>query len=145
MRIVVEEDATLAEAEVTFRVPRISSTVMDAVASLRLRDQKLTGYADEATHIVNAAEVLYFESVDKRTFFYTRNDVLETSMRLYEIEDKLSTCGFIRVSKSFIVNLKEVATLKADISGKMLATLSNGEHIVISRAYSPAVRHALGL
>lgn len=145
MKIVVEEDATLAEAEVTFRVPSIDSAVIDAVARLRLYDQKLTGLSDGAVHIVNAREVLYFESVDKKTFFYTKGDVFETTMRLYEIEDKLSNCGFVRVSKSFIVNLKEVTSLKTDISGKMLATLSNEEQIVISRAYAPAVRRALGL
>ena len=66
-------------------------------------------------------------------------------MRLYEIEDKLANCGFVRIGKSIVVNLKEVASLKSDVAGKMIATLSNGERAVISRAYTPLIKQKLGL
>lgn len=145
MKIVIEEDQALDALEVTFRAPKINAEVIDAVSRLRLYDQKLTGEADGATHIVPAREVLYFESVDKRTFFYTAKCVLETPMRLYEIEDKLGGCGFVRAGKSVVVNLREVASLQADIGGRIIATLSNGERIVISRLYAPEFRRVLGL
>ena len=145
MKIVVEEDARLADVEVTFRAPQIDAEVIGAVSRLRLYDRKLTGFADGTTHIVPAAQVLYFESVDKKTFFYTANNVLETTMRLYEIEDKLAGCGFLRTSKSTIVNLKEVVSLRSELGGRIVATLSNGECTVISRAYAPAVKKTIGL
>ena len=145
MKIIVDEDQSLDHVEVIFRTPRIDADVIEAVSRLRLFDQKLTGQADGVTHIVPAKDVLYFESVDKKTFFYTADKVFETQMRLYEIEDKLANCSFVRIGKSIVVNLKEVTSLKSDVAGKMIATLSNGERAVISRAYTPLVKQKLGL
>jgi two-component system, LytTR family, response regulator LytT len=145
MKIIVDEDQSLDHVEVIFRTPRIDADVIEAVSRLRLFDQKLTGQADGITHIVPAKDVLYFESVDKKTFFYTADKVFETQMRLYEIEDKLANCSFVRIGKSIVVNLKEVASLKSDVAGKMIATLSNGERAVISRAYTPLVKQKLGI
>ena len=145
MKIIVDEDKSLDHVEVIFRTPRIDADVIEAVSRLRLFDQKLTGQADGVTHIVPAKDVLYFESVDKKTFFYTADKVFETQMRLYEIEDRLANCDFVRIGKSIVVNLKEVASLKSDVAGKMIATLSNGERAVISRAYTPLVKQKLGL
>lgn len=146
MKIVVDEDPTLKDMEVIFRAPRIDADVLEAVSRLRLHDRKLTGQTDDgATHIVPAKDVLYFESVDKRTFFYTAKGVFETPMRLYEIEDRLAGCGFVRTGKSTVVNLKEVASLRSEVAGRIVATLSNGERTVISRAYAPEVRRMLGL
>lgn len=145
MKIIVDEDQSLDHVEVIFRTPRIDADVIEAISRLRLFDQKLTGQAEGVTHIVPAKDVLYFESVDKKTFFYTADKVFETQMRLYEIEDKLANCGFVRIGKSIVVNLKEVASLKSDVAGKMIATLSNGERAVISRAYTPLIKQKLGL
>lgn len=145
MKIIVEEDPTLEDMEVVFRAARIDADVLEAVSRLRLYDQKLTGQVDGVTHIVPAKDVLYFESVDKRSFFYTADGVFETPMRLYEIEDKLTTCGFVRTGKSTVVNLKEVASLRSDAGGRIIATLSNGERTVISRAYAAQVKRMLGL
>lgn len=145
MKIIVDEDQSLDHVEVIFRTPRIDADVIEAISRLRLFDQKLTGQAEGVTHIVSAKDVLYFESVDKKTFFYTADKVFETQMRLYEIEDRLANCGFVRIGKSIVVNLKEVASLKSDVAGKMIATLSNGERAVISRAYTPLIKQKLGL
>lgn len=145
MKIIVDEDQSLDHVEVIFRTPRIDADVIEAVSRLRLFDQKLTGQADGVTHIVPAKDVLYFESVDKKTFFYTADKIFETQMRLYEIEDKLANCGFVRIGKSIVVNLKEITSLKSDVAGKMIAMLSNGERAVISRAYTPLVKQKLGL
>lgn len=146
MKITVEENPELNDVEVLFRAPRLDAEVIEAISRLRIFDQKLTGLAEDGSiHIVAASEILYFESVDKKTFFYTAQHVRETPMRLYEIEDKLSGCGFVRTGKSTVINLKEVTSLKSDIGGKMLATLSNGERTIISRAYAPEVKRLLGL
>lgn len=145
VKIVFEEDASLNDVEVSVRAPRLSDEVVGIISSLKLHDFKLTGFSDGAARIVPATRVLYFESVDKKTFFYTAEGVFETQMRLYEIEDGLASCGFVRTGKSVVLNLKEVSSLRSEIGGRMLATLSNGERTVISRAYAPRIRKLLGL
>lgn len=60
-------------------------------------DRKVTGSANGSTHVVNAEGILYVESVDKRTFFYTESAVFETPLCLYEMEERLEGCDFLRV------------------------------------------------
>ena len=86
----------------------------------------------------------YIESVDKRTFVYTKDDCFESKLRLYELEETLGTF-FLRISKSMIVNLKKIKTVKSDLSGRMEATMLNGEKIVISRSYVKEIKRRLDL
>ena len=145
MKIIVEEDSKLSDIEVTFRAPCLSAEVVEAVSRLRLYDQKIMGLLEGVTHIIPATDVLYFESVDKKTFFYTTERVYETPMRLYEIEDKLHNFNFARVGKSMVINLKKIQSLRSDVGGRLIASLSNGEKTVISRAYAPEVKRQLGI
>ena len=94
---------------------------------------------------VNLSEVLYFESVDNHTFLYTQEDVMEIKQRLYELEEILSDKDFVRISKSLIVNINKIRSLKPELNRTILVTLCNGELLYISRKYVPFVRKLLSI
>lgn len=108
-------------------------------------DRKVTGTADGCTRVLSAEDVLFIESVDKHTFIYTADTVLKTSLRLYEMEERLADCDFLRIAKGCIVNLRAITALKPDVNGRIIATLENGEQVVISRQYAPDFKSKLGL
>ena len=97
--------------------------------------------------IVNVAvsDILYIESVDKKTFIYTDEKVLLTDKRLYEFESILDGKDFFRCSKSTIIHLNKVAKLKPEITRNILATLENGENIMVSRRYAVELKNLLGI
>ena len=95
--------------------------------------------------IVGADKILYIESVDKKTFLYTEDKVLSTEKRLYELEEILDRADFFRCSKSVIVNLNKITRLKPEITRNILATLSNGEVVVVSRRYATELKKKLGI
>ena len=97
------------------------------------------------TYMVSLDEILYVESVDKKTFIYTDEKVLSTDKRLYELENMLDQRDFFRCSKSVIININKVTRLKPEISRNILATLSNGEVVVISRRYAAELKKLLGI
>jgi DNA-binding LytR/AlgR family response regulator len=108
-------------------------------------DMKLTGKKQNQTYILDAAKVLYIDTVDKRTFFYTKNDVFETDLKLYELEEQLAALDFIRANKSCIINFGQINSIKADIDGKLLVTMSNNEKLYVSRQYALIVKEKLGV
>ena len=61
------------------------------------------------------------------------------------MEERLADCDFLRIAKGCIVNLRAITALKPDVNGRIIATLENGEQVVISRQYSPDVKSKLGL
>ena len=145
MKITIDEKPGVRDIEVTIVCGKTDWQVLDIVARLRMFDRKVTGSADGGTHVVNAEDILYMESVDKRTFFYTATEVYETTLRLYEMEERLEGCDFLRIAKGCVVNFRRIASLRPEMNGRLVATMDNGEQVVISRQYAPDVRRKLGM
>lgn len=108
-------------------------------------DERLQAMSEGNTYNVQIDEILYIESVDKKTFLYTTGHVLQTEKRLYELEKLLDEKTFFRASKSVIVNLNKITKLKPEVTRNILATLTNGEVIVISRRNVKALKDLIGL
>lgn len=108
-------------------------------------DERLQATSEGNTYNVQIDEILYIESVDKKTFLYTAGHVLQTEKRLYELEELLDEKTFFRASKSVIVNLNKITKLKPEVTRNILATLTNGEVIVISRRNVKALKELIGV
>ena len=131
--------------QVIIHCRQIDDEVMRLKCHIELFDKKLQAKKDNELHFINSFDVLYFESVDNRTFLYTEDDVLEIKQRLYELEVILSDKDFIRISKSQIVNINKIKSLKPELNRTILATMCNGEHLYISRKYVQAIRNMLSI
>ena len=124
--------------DVTKEVTRLQTYISNYSAGIKASD-------GEETILVALSEIFYIESVDKKTFLYTKDRVLATEKRLYELEELLDRRDFFRCSKSVIVNLSKISKLKPEITRNVLATLSNGEVVVISRRYVSDLKKLLGI
>ena len=145
MKIQINEDPSLNETEITIRCKKLSPDIEKVISKLRVMDLKLTGKKDNQIYILDAAKVLYIDTVDKKTFFYTNHAVFETDLKLYELEEQLSALDFIRANKSCIINFGQITSIKADIDGKLLITMSNNEKLFVSRQYALNVKKKLGV
>lgn len=144
MDIQVEEQYTEG-LQVVIRCPEKTEQIRRLRAHIALFDSKLQAKADGTTCFVNAGDVLYFESVDDRTFLYTDNAVMEIAYRLYELELMLSERDFLRISKSQIVNIQKTRALHPELNRTLTATLCSGEKLTISRKYVPHLKQLLSL
>lgn len=145
MRVSIVEDGACAEMEITIRCREANGEVLSMLASLRAYDQKITGEKNGETFVLEAGDILYADTADKKTFLYTASGVYETPLRLYELEDRLSGSDFFRASKSMVVNFKQIKALRPEFGGRMVLTMRNGERCVASRQYVPVIKEKLGL
>lgn len=145
MRLNIVEDQDCAETEVTIRCRETDREVLELAASLRAFEKKLTGTRAGETYILEANQLLYADTTDKKTFLYTENGVYETTLRLYELEERLGGSDFFRASKSMVVNFRQIKALRPEFGGRMLLTMRNGERCVVSRQYVPVIKEKLGL
>lgn len=141
INIVPEHD----EPEIVVSCRHLTPEIERIIASLRMLENQLTVRSDGAIHILDPFDALYMESVDRRTFVYTKDQVYETDLKLYELEEKLTDWYFSRVSKSCVVNLKKIRTLKTDLERRIRITMENGEQIIASRMYADELRKRLGV
>ena len=112
---------------------------------MRILEKQLVAVKDGETFLLDVAEIIYIEAVERKTFVYTKDGVYESGLRLYELEEQLEACGFFRVSKSCLVKLQAVRSLKSDINRRIRVTLNNGEVIIASRQYADGIKRKLGI
>lgn len=122
---------------------RISEEVREIIAFVKSRQGQLTGTADERQYEIAVSDVFFIESVDNKTFIYTKNKVYETRHKLYELEEILKEKHFLRVSKSTLLNLMKVSAIKPALNSRFTAELFSGEQVVITRKYVPELKKAL--
>lgn len=131
--------------QVVIKCKQINDEVTRLKTHIELFDNKLQAKKKDELFFVNSSDVLYFESVDNRTYLYTKDDVMEIKRRLYELELILSEKDFVRISKSQIVNVNMIKSLKPEINRTILATMCNGEKLYISRKYVQTIRTMLSI
>ncbi|MGE4272716.1 MAG: LytTR family transcriptional regulator DNA-binding domain-containing protein [Desulfitobacterium sp.] len=68
---------------------------------------------------------------------------MELASHGYELESGYEESRFFRCSKSVIVNLMKVHSIKPALNGRFLAKLANGESVIISRQYVPPLKERL--
>lgn len=145
MKIEIDVNANYDDLKVKIESPDLSPEVEKIISMLRMMDLQISGKKGGETYIIDATSILYVEAVERDTFLYTTGDVYESDLKLYELENQLMGKGFFRVSKSCLINLKKIKSLKADLNRRILATMVNGEQIIVSRMYADELRKRLGV
>ena len=144
MKININIDPEITEMEVLITAPRLSEELEKVMSSLRVLDFKLTGISRDQTHILDFAQVLYIDTVDKKTFIYTDTDVYESSLKLYELENQLPAGDFFRAGKSSIINFNKIKSLRSDMAGRIIVVMENKEKLVVSKQYASYIKNKLG-
>ena len=122
---------------------KLSDEVKEIVAFVKSRQGQLTGSIEDRQFEIPVRDVFYIEAVDNKVFIYTKNEVYEIKQKLYELEEMLKDKRFLRVSKSTLINLMKVSSIKPALNGRFTAVLYSGEEMVISRKYVPELKKAL--
>lgn len=145
MKVIIEKIPPGSEPEIIVRSNELDDSLMQLIYSIQSPSKKLIGVSDFRMHILNPKDVFYFESVDNKVFIYCKDKVYESRLKLYEIETEYENLGFFRASKSIILNIAKIGSVKTVFYGKFEALLKNGEKVLISRQYVPVLKNKLGL
>lgn len=145
MKIDIKVDENAADLTVLVTCKYLTQEIENLLAALRMMNRQLTVKRSDETYLLDVEKVIYIESVDRKCFVYTSDDVFKSDFKLYELEQRLEECGFFRVSKSCLIRLQSIQSLKADINRRIRVTMSNGEQIIASRQYADELKKKLGV
>ena len=145
MKITINIDEKIQETEIKISCNQLTYEVENLIATLRIFNQQLLVCKENEIFLLDVNEISYIEAVDRKTFVYTEDDIYESKLKLYEMEEKLCQSGFIRISKSCLVRLKYIKSIKNDVERKLRLTMKNGEQIIVSRQYAEEIKKRLGV
>jgi len=143
MRLILNERPEMEKPEVTIAYSEMTASVKRVADFVRSVEQTILCKKDEEECSVPVGDIFYIESVDKKTFVYCEKEVYMCSLRLYEIEKMVEKAGFVRVSKSTILNIERLKGVKTLVNSRLEAILSNGERVCVTRKYLKDIREAL--
>ncbi len=145
MKLTIEQSEEFDEPEITIKCGMMDDRLESIIRHIRLNMFSVTGVKDGVTKVLSLGEIFYFDSIDERTFIYLESDVYECSMKLYELEEQLAKAHFVRISKSCIVNIMKLDSVRPMLNSRYEAKLENGEKLIISRHYLPDFKRVFGI
>ncbi len=138
MKVKIELDESLQEEEFVIRcsavtedILKVQAAVMDLERSGRCMDLR----QGDTEYYLPIGEILFFETEHKTVYAHTRDKMLETGYRLYELEELLPG-SFFRISKSAIVNLNQIYSITRNLaSSSLVEFMHSHKRVYVSRKY----------
>lgn len=138
MKIKIEFDEQLNEDEITIRCRELNDQIeqlQKAVREISASSGRYVFQKGETQYYLSLEEILFFEADDHRVYAHTKSEVYETKYKLYELE-KILPSYFLRVSKSTILNLREVLSIRKNLTSASLVEFRNSnKKTYVSRSY----------
>ena len=144
MKVRIELDPQMDEPEMIIRAPRLTEDV--ARLQQLILEQKmtpLTFYKDRSEYFVDVSEILFFETDGEKIYAHTKEEAYEVRQKLYELEEILPI-AFCRISKSTIVNTKQIYAIEKSFSGTSTVNFyQTHKQVHVSRHYYQLLKERL--
>lgn len=141
MKVKIKKVFTKQEEQVIIACVEMTPELEDIKNYCLAKGNFLTGYANASSQQqVRIKDILYVEAIGEKVFAYTKEKVFEIKQRLYALEAELAPYKFIRCSKSFLICLLKIESIRPALNGRYLACMENGEEVIISRKYAKYVK-----
>ncbi|EOH77095.1 LytTR family DNA-binding domain-containing protein [Enterococcus raffinosus] len=109
------------------------------------QENQLVVKMKEGFVLLNKSEIIYLEVFNKVITLYTADENYSYRKSLAALKEELPKEQFLQVSKSAIVNTKEIKKLEVAFSGSLYAYLKNGQRITVSRRFVDQLKQHLGI
>ena len=98
MKYTIEQIAK-GEDELILRYRRLNGEVEAVLQFMNAPAKKLIGIKNDIQAVIDFADVLYAETVDKKAFIYTADDVFRSELTLAQLEEVLNTVNFFQMQQ----------------------------------------------
>ena len=146
MKIKIEITDSIAEDEIIIRCKKLDGRIADIQKTITDKLQNKTGlvfYKDKDEYYFPLANILFFETCNETVYAHTADDVFKTERRLYELQ-QLLPYGFVRISKSAIVNTVHILSISRNLTSSSLIKFHKShKQIYVSRLYYKELKQHL--
>lgn len=145
MKVEIKLLQSIAEPYACIYTAQLTDEITSFVNALEnLSHTPITAKHEDTLHILSPEDIYMVRMEDQQLMLYTQNTTHTCNKKLYELEGQLGS-QFLRISKTTLVNLKQLDCVEPSFNGTMCLRLKNGCKDYISRKYLPAFKNYLGL
>ena len=146
MKIEIKIDEDCTETKIVVVTSKVTEEVNEIVKRLSSEQpQMIVGFKDEQATMLEPNQIYRVYASEGKVYAEAENGMHLLRLRLYEAEQRLAKCSFVRISNGEIINLKKVKGFDLSFAGTICVSLSNGTVTYVSRRYVAKIKQLLGL
>jgi len=101
--------------------------------------------SEDGVIIIKKMDIISAAIYDKTLTIYTKEDEIKTSKSLIALMKELDSKTFLQVSKSEMLNIHMIKRVEPSFSGNLVARMTYGGKVIISRRYVSKLKERLGI
>ena len=137
----------------SYKIPKVivlTNKVTEEINALVARlseeaPQLIAGFKDNVLRILEQSEIIRVYSSVGKVFAVTEEGEFILRLRLYEIEERLDSSRFVRISNSEIVNIQKVKSFDMSLAGTICVSFYDSTVTYVSRRYVSKIKKILGV
>lgn len=139
MKITLREEAQ-REPEVIIIYPKMNDEISNLIKKIKDMDASFSVKDGDKQLLLHINDIYYIETLERKTFVYTKDGVYRTGKKYSTLCDELEKYDFVPISRTCILNINVLESIKTIHNSRLEGTLCNGEKIHISRTYMKGIR-----
>lgn len=101
--------------------------------------------SDESIYVVKISDIIALAVEEGKTKVFTGEKVYETNEPLSSISKKITNSNFLKVHRSYIINLKFIEQIQPWFNNTYQVTMKNKLIVPVSRSYIKTFRKKVGI
>lgn len=146
MEIEISVDKNYIIPKIIIKTSSMNEEVQKIVSMLSKDEIKvISGMKEDKVEILDENNISRVYAQNGMVYASTQNGVYVLKSRLYEIEEILNNKKFVRISKSEIINLREVKNFDFSFVGTISVQMKNNDVCYVSRRFVSRIKKILGI
>jgi len=146
MLIEIKIDEECTDPKIIIVTDKMTDEINEVIK--RISEQPLSvlvGFQNGEATVLNPDNMIRIYTANQKVYVATDSGEYVIRLRIYEIEERLYSLGFVRISSSEIINLKKIKSFDLGLSGTICVNLHNGTTAYVSRRYVAKIKQVLGI
>ena len=146
LEIEISVDKNYIIPKIIIKTSSMNEEVQKIVSMLSKDEIKvISGMKEDKVEILDENNISWVYAQNGMVYASTQNGVYVLKLRLYEIEEILNNKKFVRISKSEIINLREVKNFDFSFVGTISVQMKNNDVCYVSRRFVSKIKKILGI
>lgn len=146
MQVEIKIDSAYTDPKIMILAAAMTDEVNQIVKRLSEEHPRmLPGIRDDKLELLKQEELIRIYTYSGKVYAVTGKGEYVIRRRLYELEDRLDSGCFVRISNSEIINLKKVEYFDLSFTGTICVKLSDQTSTYVSRRYVSKIKSVLGI
>lgn len=132
MKVEINIDPGCKEPKIVVHTDRMTDEIRTLVRQLSV-PEVLPAQTERGVEFISIPDVIRIYSERQKVLAQTQKGVYLLKSRLYEMEERLSSHSFVRISSSELVNIRMITGMDFSLAGTIRLSLKGGITTYVSR------------